>query len=174
MEEKARGLSLRKKRSVKPKISAPKQISAPLSSSLAQTQNTANYSNPELRPRPPFVSSNNSSSSNISNPKVRGPHGSGSAAGGGGAGGANTADYVKRRYSQRITNLPKDFGDAPSLPSLPTEFLSQPPARAPTRAHSGQGGEKVAVDLKALQDPHLPADQCMYDFVLNSLLPSKI
>ena len=141
----ARGMSLRKKRSVKPKISAPKQISGPIQTQQRPSLPTVSEAaGATTRPRLPGPSSSNSS---LNIPRARAQ------------GNASTADYVKRRYSTRI-NLENDFGDAPAMPTLPTEFLSQPPAKAPGRLASS-AGEKIAVDLKALQDPSLPAEQCM-------------
>ena len=139
----ARGMSLRKKRSVKPKtpkISAPIQAGQQRGPALPaiSESNTA-------RPRLPGPTT---SSSSLNVPRSRGQ------------GQASTADYVKRRYSTRI-NLPTDFGDAPALPSVPGEFLAQPPAKSPGRSASTTG-EKVIVDLKALQDPHLQPEQCMW------------
>ncbi|KAL9051797.1 MAG: hypothetical protein Q9162_005791 [Coniocarpon cinnabarinum] len=149
--EVARGLSLRKKRSVKPKISAPKQISGPI-----QTQNRPGLpavSESGSRPRLPGASS---STSSLNVPRQRGQPN------------ASTADYVKRRYSTRV-GLPDGFdaSEAPSMPTLPTEFLSQPPAKAPTRSAS-HSGEKIKVDVKALQDPNLPADQYIARLLANA------
>ena len=71
---------------------------------------------------------------------------------------ANTSDLVKRRYSTRFTQLP-DFSGAnlppvPSLPSIPAQF-AQPDARPSTARHA----QKVGVDLNALKDPNLQAEQ---------------
>ncbi|KAI9717212.1 MAG: exocyst complex component exo84 [Chrysothrix sp. TS-e1954] len=145
-----RGLSLRKKRSVKPKISAPRQISAPIASP------PTNHSQSSLAP--PSVEgrsvSAKSSQSSLNSQRTRrqAP--------------GNTADYVKRRYSTRITQAPQDF-NPPSLPTVPDNFLAQPPARS-GRPANGANGDKVAVDLKALQDPHLQADQYVAQFLANA------
>ena len=137
-----RGLSLRKKRSVKPKISAPRQISAPLASP-PPNQSQSSLVPPSIDGR--SVSAKSSQSSLNSQRTRRQATG-------------NTADYVKRRYSTRITQAPQDF-NPPSLPALPDNFLAQPPARSARPAGSSHD-DKVAVDLKALQDPQLQADQC--------------
>ena len=137
----ARGLSLRRKRSAKPKNNVPK-ISAPLPAGQAPALPSISETG-TARPRLPGPSSS-SSSLNVSRQR--------------GQGNASTADYVKRRYSTRI-NLPNDFGDAPALPSVPNEFLAQPPIKSPGRNASATG-EKIAVNLKALQDPNLPAEKC--------------
>jgi len=70
-------------------------------------------------------------------------------------GGGGTSDLVKRRYSTRFTQLP-DFSnaDAPPVPSLP---VPQQKRRSRTPSPTKQ---KVAVDVAALKDPRLQADNC--------------
>lgn len=153
------GISLRKKRSIKPKISAPKQISAPVRSNTPDRPTLPQIGEANLRPSPAA----SSTSLSVSRSRDRG-----GSPGGGGGGSSNTADYVKRRYSTRIPQGPLNFDNAPSLPSLPNEFLSQPPARAAGRSTSSYSAEKVAVDLKALQDPNLPADQYVARLLANA------
>ena len=134
MEERSKGISLRKKRSVRPKVNA-RQISAPLTTPL-----------PQLLERPRLTHQN---SSTLSVPRER-PHADG-----------NTVDYVKRRYSTRITQL-KDI-EAPAVPSLPSKF-----SHAPSQI-GGFGGEHVAIDPGALQDPDLQPEHCkMFATVLAS------
>lgn len=143
MEEGKRILSLRKKRSVKPKISAPKQISAPISQPPLPTQSL------QLPSRPSFQSQHSNSSVNTTataRPRADG----------------HTADYVKRRYSTKIPQLPPGFGEAPALPSVPSQFLSTPPARSEARGARGySAGDPLAVDLQALHNPDLKPEQCM-------------
>ena len=134
------GISLRKKRSVRPKISAPQQISAPVSSTLPLPLEEGLQ-----RPRRPRLDAVPSSSS-ISTLRERSQ------------GRENTADYVRRRYSTRITQLPKDF-DAPAVPALPGQY-SQSLSQSPTRNGHPTGSQKVEIDLKALEDPHLRPEQC--------------
>ena len=146
----SRGLSLRKKRSVKPKISAPIQ-----QGSGGPKDNASLRSVSADRRRPQLVS--NSSGSSQAIPRVRQQASE------------NTADYVKRRYSTRITALPKDFGDVPTLPDVPDQFLSEPPARSAARA----GGrdiinEKPQVDRRALDDPNLPVEQYVAKLLANA------
>lgn len=154
MEEKSRGLSLRRKRTTRPKISAPKQISAPISAPIHT--NGASLAPAALTPphRPSIATTNSETSIT---PSVR-PRADG-----------NTADYVKRRYSTKIPQLPPGalagFGDAPAMPSVPSQFLTQPPQRSETRRISGVGpgvsGGDITVDMKALNDPDLKPEQCL-------------
>ena len=131
MEEKSRGLSLRKKRSVRPKISAPMAATGPLP--------------PGLEPPPKLMAaSGGSSRSGSPQRKLESRD--------------DTADYVKRRYSTRITQLPKDF-NVPAMPALPPLMEARTPSpdkRKPTTAQA----EPLVVDMKALEDPNLQADQC--------------
>ena len=118
--------SLRKKKSVRPKISAPRQISNPVVSPLAST--TAE--------RPRLESPFEKSFRNGSN--------------------ENTADYVKRRYSTKVGQLPTDYFNAPPVPALPSQLSSRsPPPQLDARHLDKPTAEKPAVDLQALQDPNL-------------------
>lgn len=134
-DKERKGLSLRKKRTVKPKISAPKQISGPLPVNLS----TDSLVRPKVSldgglptgPRP-----------RQQRPKD----------------GDATADLVKRRYSTRFTNLPTDFSAGapplPSVPKIPNQY-GVPPSRDGTPS-----GPRVKVDVKALGNPNLQPDQC--------------
>jgi hypothetical protein len=135
-KEKSKGISLRKKRTVKPKISAPKQISGPLPAGVTADPNDRRRPGPSgglpNAPRPRERPQNND----------------------------RTADLVKRRYSTRFTNLPQDFNaGAPPLPSVPTipgEFAVQPPSRA----GRAPGGPRLKVDPRDISDPKLQPDKC--------------
>jgi hypothetical protein len=142
-KEKSKGISLRKKRTVKPKISAPKQISGPLPAGLA--------ANAQSRAAPA------GGLPSAPRPRERPRDGN------------KTADIVKRRYSTRFTDLPADFSaGAPQLPSVPTipgKFAVQPPSR------DGQpSGQRLKVDLNVLSDPNLRAEQCMFGLSLGVCL----
>lgn len=164
MSEKQKGISLRKKRGDKsrknaPTISAPRQISAPMPAGAAAAGIGA-----------ATLSSSGRPSQDSSRSRSRGP--------GGGDGNAQqrqradkTADLVKRRYSQKIMQLPSDFPGSgapmPDLPQMPSQFRDQSQTRgdgAPERsAPSAQGagsanGRALAVDMRALRDPNLQAD----------------
>ena len=63
--------------------------------------------------------------------------------------GGKTSDLVKRRYSTRFNNIPSGYDASlpPPVPSVPTI--------------NGQGrGPAVTLDLNALKNPNLHADQC--------------
>ncbi|ORY18997.1 Cullin repeat-like-containing domain protein [Clohesyomyces aquaticus] len=146
-EERSKGISLRKKRTVKPpkagkEISAPRQISAPMPVGLAAaTQSSSgrpsNESSRSARPRPDA-------------PRERPQRAD------------KTADLVKRRYSQRITQLPSDFGAGappmPSMPQVPNKYRDAPPSRD-GRPPGSSDGRAFKVDMKAIRDPNLrPAE----------------
>lgn len=141
-----KGISLRKKRSVaRPKIGAPQQITGPVPSFVTKELPHGN------------------STTSIPLARERSEGGGGGAVGAvtGGAASGDTADYVKRRYSTKVTPQLKDFNiNAPAVPTIPSQYT----APAPARKH--EEGEKVAVDLDALQDERLSADDCKVEFLL--------
>ncbi|KAF1362724.1 hypothetical protein EJ07DRAFT_174267 [Lizonia empirigonia] len=142
MSEKQKGISLRKKRGDKskknaPTISAPRQISAPMPAAplaaSARPSQDSSRSRSRGPPGPPDA--------RPPQPRLRAD---------------KTADLVKRRYSQKITQLPADFAVAaapmPGLPQLPAQYRDRPPGRpADPRA--------LAVDMRALRDPNLQPAQ---------------
>ncbi|CAK7220999.1 exocyst complex component exo84 [Sporothrix bragantina] len=162
MSEDRLKISLRSgpKRKGRPVISAPRQISAPI-------QN--NGSGPSSGNSLPL------------------PRNDGSRPGGGGGpppmprptlpvqSGGKTSDYIKRRYSARFNDMPKNEF-APPIPSLPS-FDRYESGRRPGggganmpisrgddrggRGGSGGGGASapIPVDVKALRDPKLVPDQ---------------
>ncbi|KAF2631145.1 hypothetical protein BU25DRAFT_407689 [Macroventuria anomochaeta] len=158
MSEKQKGISLRKKRGNKnkenaPTISAPRQISAPMPAGQGIGAATLSSS---ARP------SQDSSRSRSRGPADdgRGPQQRQRA--------DKTADLVKRRYSQKIMQLPSDFpgngASMPDLPQIPSQFQdksqfgdkSQPRDRRPDRSADGRG---LKADMRALRDPNLQAEQ---------------
>jgi hypothetical protein len=135
MEEKGKGISLRKKRTVKPKISAPKQISGPLPPGAKDPNETLNRragmaGGLPVAPRPRERPQN----------------------------GDRTADLVKRRYSTRFNTTPDYTAGAPpvpGLPKMPGKFAVQPPIRE----EAPSGGQRLQVDVKALADPKLQPEK---------------
>lgn len=156
-EEKGKGISLRKskKRSDKnkkggpPVISAPRQISAPMpvglgAATLSSAQNSGRPSNESSRSgqRPP----------DAPRPRERPQR----------PGQDKTADLVKRRYSQKITQLPSDFGNGmpmPDLPQIPSQYRDAPPSRD-GRQPEGADGRSFKPDRRQLADDNLKPDQC--------------
>ena len=140
MEEK-RGFSLRKKGSLRPKISAPRQISGPVPTQLSSIAE---------RPR---VQNGQSSGPTLVIPRER-P----------GVSTEKSADYIKRRYST-YNQLPTTF-DAPEVPSLPGQ-AAQPPPRDARRVGNGSS-EKPVLDASVLQDPDLRAEQYVAQLLANA------
>jgi len=164
-EEKSKGISLRRKKTTRPTISAPRQIAA-------------------ARPRDPSVDTIGRNPSIATTQTDASTATNLSAAGRGGrpsiSGDANkTSDLVKRRYSTRFTGqaaLP-DFGaggsGVPVMPSLPAQYANQQlggdgrkgsqDVRAPSSHDSRRDGPAVGgrlkVDARALRDPHLQAEK---------------
>ena len=149
MSEKQKGISLRKKRTKKkdaPTISAPRQISAPMPVNAAGIGAATQSSS--VRP------SMDSSRSRSKGPGPDGPQQRQRA--------DKTADLVKRRYSQKIMQLPSDFPGSgapmPDLPQMPSQFRDKSQTRdgRPDQSADGRG---LKVDMRALRDPNLQADQ---------------
>ncbi|KAH8681607.1 Cullin repeat-like-containing domain protein [Xylariales sp. PMI_506] len=150
MSDERKGISLRSgnKRKTRPVISAPKQISGPI-------PNDGGGDLPRAAARPMAAGVG------IAAPKPRPPP----------ASGGKTSDLVKRRYSTRFNNLPQDFdASAPPMPSMPSFDPSKydqsqerrpPPSRGRDTNGAPRGGARgaVLVDVKALKDPSLSADQ---------------
>jgi len=138
MEEKSKGISLRKKRSVRPKISAPKQISGPLPTGLAATAQAQDE-------RSKLATSNTKLDAPRERLQIQG---------------GKTSDLVKRRYSTRYTQLPQDFvPPVPSVPAIPGQFAGRQSFQD-GRPSASRDGERIKIDLDALRDPDLRPEQC--------------
>lgn len=130
-----KGVSLRKKRTVRPKISAPQLVSPP------PTVGTIDIGGGGRRQR-----GGGGADGLPTGPKPRERPQNGD----------RTADYVKRRYSTRYAQLPPDFSaipDVPNMPSMPRRFAVQPPQN-----ESG----RVKLDPKVLRDPKFRAEECKW------------
>ena len=148
-EEKSKGISLRKKRTVRPKISAPKQIIAPMPTGLAAGTFSSGQGVGLAKP------GDSDEPRRLDASRER-PQQSG-----------KTSDLVKRRYSTRFTQLPTDFGSraplVPSMPGRPGQF-AQPPSRD-ERPPGSSDGQRIRVDTKALRDPNLRPEQCGWSYI---------
>ncbi|KAH7043181.1 Cullin repeat-like-containing domain protein [Macrophomina phaseolina] len=159
-KEKSRGMSLRKKKTTRPKISAPKQISGPLPENLQGPTIPDEFRQKAQAAREQQAA----------------------AAAGGGGGGASTApaggqplnvprerpqpaggktsDLVKRRYSTRFNQLPNEYPPGgpplPAVPGIPKQFAPPPP---PDGKPDSPEGHRIKVDIKALRDPSLRPEQ---------------
>lgn len=149
MSDKQKGISLRKKRGVKskknaPTISAPRQISAPMPAAAAALSSSGRPSQDSThsRSRPPAD-------------EGRGPQPRPRA--------DKTADLVKRRYSQKVMQLPSDFPGSgapmPDLPQIPSQFRDKSQTRDPRPDRGGPDGRGPRVDMRALREPNLQAEQ---------------
>jgi len=154
-EEKGKGISLRKNKKDKskkglPTISAPRQISAPMPAGLAAAalQNSGRPSNESSR-----------SGQRLDKPRERPQR----------PGQDKTADLVKRRYSQKITQLPSDFENGvlmPDLPPIPTQFRDLPPPSRDGRPPGTSDGRTFKPDRRQLADDNLKPDLCRFTQVV--------
>lgn len=154
MSEKQKGISLRKKRGDKPKkgapptISAPRQISAPMPAGAGIGAGIGAATLPGSA-RPSNESSRSRSRGDV--PQQRPQRAD------------KTADLVKRRYSQKIMTLPTDFGNGepmPDMPQIPMQYREKSQTRD-GRPPGSSDGRALKVDMMALRDPNLRAEQCM-------------
>ncbi|KAK0746570.1 Cullin repeat-like-containing domain protein [Schizothecium vesticola] len=138
MSEERSKTSLRSggKRKGRPQISAPRQISEPILQDGSSARGPAPAGRPgpaeppRSRPRPPLQSS------------------------------GATSDLVKRRYSTRFGNMPSGFDPrANPMPSLPNMEKYETQDRRPPRSRGGSTEAAPQVDIRALKDPNLNADQ---------------
>ncbi|CAK7564716.1 MAG: exocyst complex component exo84 [Sporothrix epigloea] len=163
MSEDRLKISLRSgpKRKGRPVISAPRQISAPIQSSGSAPASSSGLPLPRNdAPRP----GGGRGAQLIPRPGL--PVQSG----------GKTSDYIKRRYSARFNEMPKnEFAPPiPSLPSFDRYEANRRPAGAganppPISQDDGRGGwsgsgggaasAPIPVDIKALRDPQLVPDQ---------------
>jgi len=76
----------------------------------------------------------------------------------------NNSEFVKRRYSTRTTQVPRD-ANVPSVPGIPGRFQSTSPVRN-ARTGSSFSRERIPIDLSTLQRPNLETDQCEYSLLI--------
>jgi len=149
----SKGISLRRKKTTRPTISAPRQIS----SSQQQQQSrdrSADSRNPSLWETP-----TNASGTTIPGSRP-------------GLSGDKTSDLVKRRYSTRFAGGVPQYGNGgdgglvppvPALPALPSRHAQpQRPgggSRSPSREGRSPERGRLRVDVRALKDPNLQAEQ---------------
>ncbi|KAI8942675.1 hypothetical protein NX059_000725 [Plenodomus lindquistii] len=148
-KDKSKGISLRKKRGDKPKknapptISAPRQISAPMPAGAAAAAALSNSARPSTE-------SSRSRTRQDAPQQQRTQRAD------------KTADLVKRRYSQKITTLPSDFGNGapmPAMPQMPQQYRDKSQTRE-GRPPAGSAEERLLrVDMNILRDPNLRAEQ---------------
>jgi hypothetical protein len=154
MSDKQKGISLRKKRGDKskknvPTISAPRQISAPMPAGTGIGAAT--------------LSSSGRPSQDSSRSRSRGPQNDGRSGSQQRPQRADkTADLVKRRYSQKVMQLPADFpgngAPMPDMPQIPSQFRDKSQTRD-GRPEPSADGRGLKVDMRALRDPNLQAEQ---------------
>lgn len=137
-EEKSKGISLRKKKSVRPKISAPRQI---VPTTLTDPQ--AQWDVPALE------RTETSQSSLRGRPSISGTT-------------DKTSDLVKRRYSTRFVGYPQDGQPpppVPAMPQMPAQYAVSRPSKE-GRSPERREGHHIEVDPNALRDPRLQPESC--------------
>ncbi|KAF2143820.1 uncharacterized protein K452DRAFT_268237 [Aplosporella prunicola CBS 121167] len=138
-EKTSRGLSLRKKKTARPKISAPKQISGPLPSNLQ----------PVTIPEEFQRKASAASGSSLAVPRERGQ-----------PVGGKTSDLVKKRYSTRFNQVQNDQSSAPPVPAMPGIPDRIPRGPPPVEKDLPLvTGQRIKVDIKTLRDPSLRPEQ---------------
>lgn len=155
-EKGVKGLSLRRKKTTRPTISAPRQISHPVTQSRDRSQDSRQQSLWETQ---------TNGSGNLAVPGAQ-PRPS--------LGGDKTSDLVKRRYSTRFVTGAQagQWGDGglvppmPAMPSLPAQYArgkspadSRSPSRNGRSPEPPSGPGRLRVDPQALRDQGLQAQQ---------------
>ena len=162
MSEDKKGISLRRKKTTRPTISAPRQVSHQRAPSADSRANS-------------LWETQTNGSGTTGNLTVPGESG--------GRGGKDkTSDLVKRRYSTRFTGgagLQQDAGFAPPMPSMPAQY-----AAAAGRGESAQGRSRSAsredgrspspsrgrlkIDMRALKDTNLQAEKYVHSILADA------
>ncbi|KAK3111888.1 exocyst complex component exo84 [Teratosphaeriaceae sp. CCFEE 6253] len=159
-----KGISLRRKKTTRPTISAPRQISQ---SNTAAQQPSRDRS---ADSREPSLWETQTNTSNHS--------GTGQRTGRPGFGGDKTSDLVKRRYSTRFAGGVPQYGQnggaegglappVPAMPSLPAQYArpqsrsneDRSPSREGRSPSRDRGGGRPRVDVRALKDANLQPEQ---------------
>lgn len=137
-EEKNKGISLRRKKTTRPSISAPRQISQTEESGLDNR-----------KPSLARTHTNESGAGSLAVPGERPGRGD------------KTSDLVKRRYSTRFAGgVPQSEGGIPAIPGFPAQFANENgDSRSPSRNRRSTERGRLKVDVGALRDPTLQADK---------------
>ncbi|KAB2575467.1 Vps51/Vps67 [Lasiodiplodia theobromae] len=159
-EKSSRGISLRKKKKDRPKISAPKQISGPLPENLQGPAIPDEFRQKAQAAREQAAAAAAAAASEGESPgggqPLNAPRERPQPAASG-----KTSDLVKRRYSTRFNQLPNEGPPGgpplPAVPGIPKQFAPPPPVAEgkPIRTD----GRGIKVDIKALRDPSLRPEQ---------------
>lgn len=162
-EKSSRGISLRKKKKDRPKISAPKQISGPLPENLQGPAIPDEFRQKAQAAREQAAAAAAAAASEGESPgggqPLNAPRERPQPAASG-----KTSDLVKRRYSTRFNQLPNEGPPGgpplPAVPGIPKQFAPPPPVAEgkPIRTD----GRGIKVDIKALRDPSLRPEQCTW------------
>lgn len=146
MSDEKRGLSLRKKKVTRPKISAPKDFVKGTSPNPSDAPFPGTL---DVRPDMPALERTETSQSSLrGRPSMNADR---------------TADLIKRRYSTRFADT-GPAGPMPAMPAIPPQFQQQTSV-SPTRGRRSPerpGQKGIRVDARALRDPHLQPEQCTY------------
>ncbi|KAK4954297.1 exocyst complex component exo84 [Elasticomyces elasticus] len=164
----SKGISLRRKKTTRPTISAPRQISSTSTAQAPPSQSrdrSADSRNPSLWE----TQTNASGNTTTTRP---------------GLSSDKTSDLVKRRYSTRFAGgVPQHgFNDGlappvPAIPSLPAQYTQQRRPSSDSRSPSRDGrslsreGPRLKVDVRALKDPNLQAEQYVQTILAEASAP---
>ncbi|KAK5720769.1 exocyst complex component exo84 [Elasticomyces elasticus] len=164
----SKGISLRRKKTTRPTISAPRQISSTSTAQAPPSQSrdrSADSRNPSLWE----TQTNASGNTTTTRP---------------GLSSDKTSDLVKRRYSTRFAGgVPQHgFNDGlappvPAIPSLPAQYTQQRRPSSDSRSPSRDGrspsrdGPRLRVDARALKDPNLQAEQYVQTILAEASAP---
>ncbi|KAK5696580.1 exocyst complex component exo84 [Elasticomyces elasticus] len=169
----SKGISLRRKKTTRPTISAPRQISStstPQASAPPPPSQSRDRSADSRNPSLWETQTNASGNTTTTRP---------------GLSSDKTSDLVKRRYSTRFAGgVPHQNGfndglapPVPAIPSLPAQYTQQRRPSSDSRSPSRDGrspprdGPRLKVDVRALKDPNLQAEQYVQTILAEASAP---
>ncbi|KAK5683875.1 exocyst complex component exo84 [Elasticomyces elasticus] len=165
----SKGISLRRKKTTRPTISAPRRISSTTTAQAAPPPSQSRDRSADSR-NPSLWETQTNASGNTTTTRP-------------GLSSDKTSDLVKRRYSTRFAGgVPHQNGfqdglapPVPAIPSLPAQYARRPSSdsRSPSRdgRSPSRNGPRLRVDVSALKDPNLQAEQYVQSVLAEASAP---
>ncbi|KAK3649138.1 exocyst complex component exo84 [Elasticomyces elasticus] len=169
----SKGISLRRKKTTRPTISAPRQISSTTTAQASAPPPSQSRDRSADSRNPSLWETQTNASGNTTTTRP-------------GLSSDKTSDLVKRRYSTRFAGgVPHQNGfqdglapPVPAIPSLPAQYAQQrrpsSDSRSPSRdgrSPSRDGGPRIRVDVRALKDPNLQAESYVQTILSEASAP---
>ncbi|KAK5746141.1 exocyst complex component exo84 [Elasticomyces elasticus] len=166
----SKGISLRRKKTTRPTISAPRQISSTTTAQASVPPPSQSRDRSADSRNPSLWETQTNASGNTTTTRP-------------GLSSDKTSDLVKRRYSTRFAGgVPHQNGfqdglapPVPAIPSLPAQYARRPSSdsRSPSRdgRSPSRDGPRIRVDVRALKDPNLQAESYVQTILSEASAP---